>query len=282
VDLSCIISSGDLELYVLGLLPEEDAYKVEQLSLLFPEIRQELDRISQSLENLATTATVAPSPDVKVRLMQQLSALKAAENNTATATEAPVHNIKEVHTTPVIPVKAKRENKGFLMAASIGALLLSIIAVIYLARQNQQQNQQVAALQKQVNNLGQQTSIQQQQLQAATQTLQLWQDEDVRKIALTSVPGKPAALAQVFWNPKTSEVYIEDVSLPPAPAGKQYQLWAIVDGKPVDAGMLSKAANEVQKMKTFAAADAFAITLEKEGGSTTPTMEEMYVMAKAS
>ena len=36
----------------------------------------------------------------------------------------------------------------------------------------------------------------------------------------------------------------------------------------------------LQKMKPFDKADAFAITLEKKGGSTTPTMEAMYVMGK--
>jgi anti-sigma-K factor RskA len=33
-------------------------------------------------------------------------------------------------------------------------------------------------------------------------------------------------------------------------------------------------------MKSFGKVDAFAITLEKEGGSPTPTMDEMIVSAK--
>ena len=45
-------------------------------------------------------------------------------------------------------------------------------------------------------------------------------------------------------------------------------------------GMLSDVKNSVQKMKPFAKADAFAITLEKKGGSPSPTMEAMYVMGK--
>jgi anti-sigma-K factor RskA len=88
-------------------------------------------------------------------------------------------------------------------------------------------------------------------------------------------------MAQVFWNTKTHDVFIADVSLPQAPSNKQYQLWAIVDGKPVDAGMISDAKNLAQKMKVFEKADAFAITLEKRGGSATPTMEEIYVMGKS-
>ncbi len=284
MDLSCIISSGDLELYVLGLLPQDDAYKIEQLALLFPEVRSELDRISQSLEDLAATAAATPSPAVKARLMQQLSSLKAAENNagTTSATEPLVHHVDDKRTTPVIPISSRKNNSAALLAASVIALVVSIGGIIYMAQQNKQSNVQVAALQQQVEGLRQSAGLQQTQLQAAEQTLALWQNKDVRKIDLTSVPGKPDALAQVFWNTKTNEVYIDDVSLPPVPGGKQYQLWAIVDGQPVDAGLLSQSDDFVQKMKAFKKADAFAITLEKEGGSATPTMEEMYVMAKAS
>ena len=36
----------------------------------------------------------------------------------------------------------------------------------------------------------------------------------------------------------------------------------------------------IQKMKSFGHAEAFAITLEKTGGSPTPTMDEMYVISK--
>jgi anti-sigma-K factor RskA len=81
----------------------------------------------------------------------------------------------------------------------------------------------------------------------------------------------------------TGEVYIDPSNLPEAPAGKQYQLWAIVDGKPVDGGMIitTKKDNKyrIQKMKTFGKAEAFAVTLETEGGNPTPK-GDMYVLGK--
>jgi anti-sigma-K factor RskA len=69
-------------------------------------------------------------------------------------------------------------------------------------------------------------------------------------------------------------------NLPAAPTGKQYQLWTIVDGVPVDMGMLDNDFREkVISMKTAKGnVAAFAITLEKQGGSPSPTLEEMYVL----
>ncbi len=64
----------------------------------------------------------------------------------------------------------------------------------------------------------------------------------------------------------------------------QYQLWAIQGGKPVDMGVLPNGiANtpEMQKVTmVITNSEAFAISLEKEGGSPTPTMENIYVMGK--
>lgn len=285
MDLSCVISSGDLELYVLGLLPEEQAYKVEQLALLFPEIKEEIDRISKTLEDLANTASTLPSPGVKTRVMDKLKALKAQEplTNPSEPLVVPVSANGAKTAAPVIPLAPRvRRRQQWLGAAAIIGILITTGLCVYLSQQNRQQRQEVAQLQHQVDTLQKSWSFQQQQLLASNQALQIFQNNDYQRIDLINVPGKPAALAHLFWNKKTQEVYISDMSLPQAPVGKQYQLWAIVNGQPVDAGLLNSQKNYLQKMKAFAAADAFAITLEKQGGSPTPTLEEMYVMGKTS
>ena len=81
-------------------------------------------------------------------------------------------------------------------------------------------------------------------------------------------------------NKKSKEVFIELHKLPKPETGKQYQLWAIVDGKPVDAGMITMTEGDtsLHRMKDFESAQAFAITLEKEGGVPSPTLSELYVL----
>ncbi len=285
MDLSCIILSGDLELYVLGMLPEDEAYKIQQLASLFSEVQEEIDRISESLEGFAATSSVAPSPSVKDNLMSKLRELKAEEDDNRTPVVPLIteqHHVEEsASATPVIPI-GKRNNRSALLAAAVIGLVLSIGGIIYLSSQNKYKNQELANLHQQVNRLSTDLSLQQQNVLAYSQTLQMMQSDDYRKINLTNVPGKPDALAQVFWNKKTNEVYIADVSLPTTPAAKQYQLWAIVNGKPVDAGLLQNKKQQAQRMKAFEKADAFAITLEQKGGSPTPTLEAMYVMGKVS
>ena len=102
-------------------------------------------------------------------------------------------------------------------------------------------------------------------------------------VALKGLEAAPDAAAKIFWMQNTGEVFIDPSNLPEAPQGKQYQLWAIVDGKPVDAGMILTSKNgdryRIQKMKSFGKAEAFAVTLEKEKGNPTPE-GPMFVMGK--
>lgn len=287
MDLSCIILSGDLELYVLGMLPEDEARKIEQLAILFPEVQEELDRISDTILGFANTAEATPSPSVKDNFMSKIKALKAEEENPQHDVKViafdPAVSIKDVsevsNDAPVVTMQTKR-GRSFLSAASIIGLVVSVGFVFYLVSQNNKHKEEIAQLNQQVNTLNTDLSTQQQDLTAFSQTLQLMQSSDYRKIKLTDPKDDTKYLAQVMWNPVTKEVYLSDVSLPETPSDKQYQLWAIVDGKPVDAGLLTDVKLKAQKMKGFEKAEMFAITLENKGGSPTPTLEAMYAAGK--
>ena len=280
MDLSCIISSGDLELYVLGMLPEEEAYKIAQLAILFPEIQAELDRISESLEGIASAGTSTPSPSVKNNLMAKLGELKAEEQKVVPFGSYNTEKKAEEHLQIQSPVLRSKNKTSWLAAASLIGLILSLAALVYFIAQNKQSQSELASAKQQADTLRNNLSAQQQQILAYNETMAMLHSNQFKKIELTNVPGKPSALAQIMWDTNTKIVYVADVSLPEVPSDKQYQLWAIVDGKPVDAGMLSDTKNLAQKMKVFEKAEMFAITLEKKGGSPNPTMEAMYVAGK--
>ena len=102
-------------------------------------------------------------------------------------------------------------------------------------------------------------------------------DTGMAMVKLRSNKGKDDA-ATVFWNTKNRDVYLMVNKLPEPTTGKQYQLWAMIDGKPVDAGLLSPRCTSVCKMKNIPRAEAFAITLEKEGGSAVPNLRTLFVI----
>ncbi len=105
-------------------------------------------------------------------------------------------------------------------------------------------------------------------------------DPAMAVIKMPGIAGKEDNLATLYWNTKNKDVYVMLNKLPVPAKGKQFQLWALVDGKPVDAGLLNSECQGVCKMKNIPKAQAFAITLENEGGSPAPTMQQMYVLGK--
>ena len=263
MDLSCIISSGDLELYVLGMLSEEEAEKITALAGLFPEIKDEIDRISDTLLNTGKISEQQPSLSVKAKLMQQLTELKATET---TEELSPAHSIRKGRTTTM----------PWLAAASVAAVMFAT-GFFYTLKQSNSKDDILNEQGKRISQLEKNVTSKDEALRSNKLMLDMLKSEIYRKINLKQMPGGNPAEVELFWNTKTKEVYVGEMQLPAAPAGKQYQLWAIVDGKPVDAGMMTSTV--LQKMKSFEKAEAFAVTLENEGGSPSPTMSAMIVMA---
>ena len=107
---------------------------------------------------------------------------------------------------------------------------------------------------------------------------------DNQAIRMKGTDKAPNAFATIYWNGKNKESYLDVNSLPLPPAGKQYQLWAIVDGKPVDMKVFDVVAdnNQLQKVEFIEKPQAFAVTLEDAGGSPAPTMTEMYVIGEVA
>ena len=100
--------------------------------------------------------------------------------------------------------------------------------------------------------------------------------------AMKGMEASPSSFATVYWDSTSKDVYLIVNNLPAPPSDKQYQLWALLDGQPIDIGMIENEFFVSQKklllkMKNASNAQAFAITLEKKGGNPTP-QGKIYVM----
>jgi anti-sigma-K factor RskA len=98
-------------------------------------------------------------------------------------------------------------------------------------------------------------------------------------IPLAGQPPSPNATGRVVWSP-TRGVIFSAANLPPLPAGRVYQLWAVTAPAPVTLMLVTPAggqADQVAAVAPAAAPTAFALTIEPEGGSPGPT-GAMYLL----
>jgi cell division protein FtsB len=247
----------------MGISSQEENKIVEDHLQQFPELKEELNDIEMSLENYAQSNTLQPSPQVKEKLFNQLFSKDEVSENT----EAPVFSINK---------RYRRRLFYKFVAAAVCILLIGSIILNYSYYSKYHQ------LDGQLTIVQQKLDEQEKSNRAMSHDLNVMTNKNALPVVLNGTQNAPEAVAKIFWMKNTGEVYIDPSNLPNVPEGKQYQLWAIVDGKPVDGGMIEtrKGTYHIQKMKSFGNVQAFAITLEKAGGSPTPTMNEMIVSAK--
>ncbi|WP_439504614.1 anti-sigma factor [Sediminibacterium sp.] len=268
------IQNGIIESYVLGMASSAEAAELEQLCLRYPEIKQALTDFELALEAKALSNAVAPPPQLKQQIFSALqSEFVDEKNNNAENSKALITPLNE---TPVVKIN---QTSRFLAAASIILLVISGGMNIYFYSKFKETTLQYQALVLEKNTLQANNQIMQTKSLDLYNSMQMMTSPHMLKVSMPGIAGKEANYATVFWDMDTKDVYILPNKLPLPANGKQYQLWAIVDGKPVDAGVINDCAG-LCKMKNIPSASMFAITLEKSGGSATPTLSEMYVAGK--
>ncbi|MFL9482063.1 anti-sigma factor domain-containing protein [Chitinophagaceae bacterium LWZ2-11] len=270
MNIEAYIQSGAIESYVLGLSSLEERAETAELSKLYPEIKRAIAAFESSLEKDAFANAIVPEPDVKAKLFSSLKDEFVVNhvhvsNNTINKNPAKIIRLKLLKN---------------IAAAAVILLIGSTCLNLYLYGSLKSTNEKYLSLLSDKNSLTADNNDIRAKYSDMYSNLKLMSGPDVLKIAMPGIKGKENDLATVFWNSSTKDVYLLANKLPEAPSDKQYQLWAIVDGKPVDAGLLSKDCNGLCKLKNIPKAQAFAITLEKAGGVQQPTLSELYVMGK--
>lgn len=270
------ISSGIVESCVLGLAEEAERVQFEQMCTQHAEVRAARDSFELSIERHTMAAAVAPPASLRETVLRQLAAQTAPEPDA----NAPVVQLRAVKRTG-IPVAMR-----YVAAAAIILLVASAGFNIYYFNKYRDYSQRYDQLLAQQTELAKNNSAMETRMSNYEQTISGLTNPYMSKITMEGkgVPGNgspaPESVATVLWDTRSKDVYLMVNKLPMPETGKQYQLWAIVDNKPVDAGMLDMShGNMMVKMKNVPRAQLFAITLEQQGGSPLPK-GPMYVVGK--
>lgn len=259
MNISEYISSGILEAYVLGELNARERASVENDLAQYPELRRELAKIEKAQEKLLTGAAIAPPATVKAKLFQKIDAAPSGKN---------------------VQLESHRHLSfwKFAAAASITvSLIASYLAYDYRSKWRSTasdlstlvaQNQRIARDYDQVN----------QRLDRIENDMKVMDNPEFSRVMMKGTGNAPGAMVCVYWNESSKEVYLSIRRMKELARENQYQLWAIVDGKPVDAGVFDGNMPGLIKMKDIGGGvTTFAVTIEPKGGKSSPSLETMQV-----
>jgi anti-sigma-K factor RskA len=275
-NIKAYIESGILELYVLGDLSPEERLQVEEMAAKHAVVKAEIDQIEQSLELYAEEYAVEPPEAVRDKV---LNGLLINLGDDRTFTKPRKHSGEEVFENDIVPLQVRRNTfYKYAFAACLTLLLISIYGLINLYSRLQDSSSQLTAMQLDKQKIANQVNV-------MDRELDMYRDTSYRILRLKGVAKTPQSAMTLAWSPATKKVVVDmhSMKLPVHDKQHQYQLWALVGGKPVDMGVfdLNTDTTSVKQMKLIAAADAFAVTLEPMGGSVSPTLGQMVVMGAA-
>jgi len=271
------IASGVLEMYVAGQLSPEEEKEVEALAEKNAEVRQELKAIRSSMEAYAMLYAQKPPDELLDKIMRSIEA------EASPAAEADEPKVKPLDQSGGgAPGGTLR---WWAVAASVLLIGSAVVNVfLYTKWQNttialHDTEQQLAEAQEKNAAFAETQKASQSELTKLQNRLALVNDPNYKVVTMQGTEREPDANVTVAWNRETGEVKLFVNSLSPNPPGKQYQLWALKDGQPKDMGVFD-ASDDIWTLKSTGAADAFAVTLEPEGGRPTPTLENLTVLGE--
>jgi anti-sigma-K factor RskA len=280
LDIQQYIASGIIESYVLGLSSEQETKDVEENAMQHQEVSHAIENYRNSLEKYASLQAVSPPQELKAKIWRAIQTEPTAPLEVRGESDA---------VAPLIsPEKNRFQQTGqsliryFAAAATVLLLVSATLNVIYLAKYRRVRNSYDQLIVSR-NDLITQNQVYQTRISQVESEAAIIHEPGIKPIVMEGVKEHPGMRATVYWNAQSKNVYLAVNRLPLPPAYMQYQLWAIVDGKPVSEGVfdLDQADHALQKMASVSNAQAFAITLEKRGGTVAPTMSNMYVMGKS-
>lgn len=281
------IESGILELYVLGELNEQEQYEVEAMAAQYPEVKQEISAIELAMEEYAIKHSVQPSAGLEHKILEKIEAAtvakpKGSENLTSVSPQ-------EAKVLPLYPEGYESKLKTLRIALIACACLLIVAGVALYSAHTElgTAKDQIIALNQDKQKFANTVNYMKETNQELKTIADMPNDPDWKVVKLAGTKMAPQAKMMVYWHTSGRHVMVDNskMGLPQNDQAHQYQLWALVNGKPVDLGVFDVKADTTHillKMKEIGSAQAFAVTLEKRGGVASPTMDQMIVMGGVS
>jgi len=251
------ISGGIIESYVMGLASQAERQEFEANCAQFPEIAEARTAFELALEEqiLADAPAVPQSLKHSVEEKIRSSSLDVAAQEFE-EDRTPVHRI------------------GIWRWIAVASLILLASSVYWTISTNKKYQD----LQAQNKELKTQIEESEAQMNGMQDDLDKLRNHPMKTAALKGEGDR--AYAIVYWDTVSAskDVYLMINNLPQPASDKQYQLWALLNGQPIDLGMIeAKQKRLLYRMKNVQNAQAFAITLEPKGGSEKPTTAPIAV-----
>ncbi len=240
--------------HVLNALSEAEEHEFQQLlANATDEQLQMLKEMKAVASEMATLNPAGePSPIVKKEIM------KITKDSSVEGGKASVHKIGRYR-------------------LAVAAAFVFIISTLGLFFYTQSLESEISQQQTTIERL--ETEVERKE-----ELLTILEARDVDMVLMDGMEDmSPNGYGKVVWDKEGGRALLQVANIPSVPSDKDYQLWFIVNGQPISAGVFAVDDPtrdnffKIEQLQMAADEGAFAITMEPKGGMPQPT-GNMYLM----
>lgn len=272
------ISSGILESYVLGETSDSENALISCLVKTNSNVAAELKSIQEIQEQIAFNNAQTPPNDLKSKIWNSI----VDQNNTIDSTDLSSREFSLIEKNEskkdesVNQTIILRPNKSYwigIAASFIALISFGIFSVHYMNL--------ATKYAKEIEKIKDKETFLNKNLALKSKEIKFLSASNTKKIVLNGIENKENYRVVAHWNENDKKLVLSEIQLPTLKNDKQYQLWALIDGKPHNAGILNSTnIEDYLEMIPVEKPQAFAITIEPNGGSEVPHLEDLCVLGE--
>ncbi|WP_430909461.1 anti-sigma factor [Maribacter sp. 2-571] len=238
------LDSDLLEKYLIGLTTDQENLQVERYIALYPEVRDAYNELQDNLEAYAKMYAIPAPEGLKEQILNGLKTDKVSS----------------------------RRFLRYAVAASV-AMLLFAGASYFFWSENQMLQQENAIVNSKIESL---EADMREGLEDVRNQFIVLNNPQTKKLNIKGNTKAKELKAVAYVNPVKKLSYINVSKLPNLPENQCFQMWAEVDGKMINLGIIQEA-TEKDKLLALPYADKAMgyITIEPEGGNEKPTVSNI-------
>lgn len=252
-EINTFLSSNLLEKYLLGETTFAETKKVEYFLAEYPQVKKAYNTLQNSLEIVAKSNAVEPPKNILDSILEELD------------------------DTSIIPLDSKKNSRRwyrYAVAASVVAFLFAGSSYFFYKKSRNLQFQ-IASQENEAQVIVDEIFDLRGDIAEIRNQLNQLNNPDTQKYLITGNQRAKNLKTVAYINPKEKTSMIDVVSLPPLPEDQCYQIWAKVQDKMVNLGILDKKDMHLKPIPYTEDALGLNITIEPKGGNQDATVENM-------
>lgn len=238
------LDSDMLEKYLLGSTTELETLQVERYIAMHPEVQEAYNELQENLEIFAKLHAIKAPQGLKEKIQSRIKSERIG----------------------------RRRFFSYAIAASLTAIMFAGVSYFFW-NQNQSLQEENSVVSNKIKLLEENMN---EQLEDVRNQFIVLNNPQTKKYTVKGNQKAKDLKAVAYINPVKKLSYINVSKLPHIPESQCFQMWAEVNGKMINLGIIEEAGDQQKLMALPYAANAVGyITIEPKGGNQLPSVDNI-------